>query len=253
MIKQIMKKKSSKFASLFILAMIVVSYFAPLIANNKPIFMIYNEKVSFSAFRDLFPFNKFLKADEISLKLQINPYFVEQGKKDGSVKKCMMPLCPYSPLETSIDDISAPPDFKKRHFFGCDDNGRDIFSRLVHGSKNSLLVGFVAVFIAGILGIIIGGIGGYCGGIVDQIIISRLIEVMLSFPSFFLIITIAAVMEPKYLNIWTLMIIIGLTSWTGIARYTRGEFLKLKESDFVNASKVMGASAPFIILRHLIP
>lgn len=253
MIKKILQKRSSKFAFLFILTMALISYFAPLIANNKPLFCIYNEEVHFSAFRDLFPFNRYLKPDEISLQLQATPYFLENLRKNGKIKNCIMPLSPYSPLETNIDDISSPPDLKKKHFFGCDDNGRDIFSRLIHGSKNSLLVGFVAVFIAGFIGVIVGGIGGYFGGVIDRLIISRLIEVMLSFPYFFLIITIAAVMEPKYLNIWMLMMIIGLSSWTGIARYTRGEFIKLKHLDFVNASKVMGASALFIIVKHLIP
>lgn len=253
MIRKIVERRAAKLALLFILTMALISYFAPLIANNKPLFCIYKGNVHFSAFRDLFPFNRFLKPDEITLKLQANPYFLENSRKNGEIKNCLMPLSPYSPLETNIDDISSPPDLKKKHFFGCDDNGRDIFSRVVYGSKNSLLVGFVAVFIAGFLGMFIGGIGGYFGGVVDRLIVSRLIEVMLSFPSFFLIITIAAVMEPKYLNIWTLMVIIGLTSWTGIARYTRGEFIKLKQSDFVSASKTMGASAFFVILRHLIP
>lgn len=253
MIKEVLRSRSSKCAFFFIVTMILVSYFAPLIANNKPIFCVFEGKTRFSAFRDLFPFNRFLKPDDISLKLQANPYFIEDAKKDGRIRKCILSPCPYSPFETNIDDISTPPDFKKKHFFGCDDNGRDIFARLVYGSKNSLLIGFVAVFIAGFLGIIIGGIGGFFGGVVDQIFISRLIEVMLSFPTFFLVITIAAVMEAKYLNVWTLMIIIGLTSWTGIARYTRGEFMKLKKAEFVSAAEVMGASARFIIFRHLVP
>ena len=253
MIKAIFRKASAKIAFSFIVLMIFLSYFAPIIANNKPLFCTYEGSIYFSAFKDLFPFNRLLKPDKISLKLQQNPFFIEKAKKEGRIKNCILPLCPYSPYETNLDAISSPPNFKNKHYFGCDDNGRDIFARLLYGSKNSLLVGFVAVFIAGFLGIIIGGMGGYFGGIIDDIFISRLIEVMLSFPTFFLIITIAAVIEPKYLNIWTLMIIIGLTSWTNLARYIRGEFMKLKESDFVSASKIAGGSPIFIIFRHLIP
>jgi len=111
----------------------------------------------------------------------------------------------------------------------------------------------VSVFISGFIGILIGGIGGYFGGFVDSVLVSRAIEVMLSFPTFFLIITVAAVLDPKFLNIYTLMIIIGLTSWSGIARYTRGEFIKLKEIEFANSAKVNGASHLRIILKHLLP
>lgn len=253
MTKAILRKTSAKIAFSFIVLMIFLSYFAPIIANNKPLFCIYEGSTYFSAFKDLFPFNRLLKPDEISLKLRQNPFFIEKAKEEGRIKNCILPLCPYSPFETNFDFISSPPNFKNKHYFGCDDNGRDIFARLLYGSKNSLLVGFVAVFIAGLLGIVIGGIGGYFGGIVDEIFISRLIEVMLSFPIFFLIITIAAVIDPKYLNIWILMIIIGLTSWTNLARYIRGEFMKIKEADFVSASRIAGASPIFIIFRHLIP
>lgn len=246
-------RKSSRFSLLFIAFLVFVAYFAPLIANSKPLVASYGGAVSFPAFRDLYPFSKVLKPDAITLKLQEDPDWLWAPAEGDSPGFFLRPFCPYSYFETRLDDISIPPDFKKRRFFGCDDNGRDIFARLVYGSKNSLLVGFIAVGIAGLLGILIGGLGGYFGGFVDSLFVSRLIEVMLSFPTFFLIITIAAVMDPKYLNIYTLMIIIGLTSWTSIARHTRGEFFKIRTLDFVSASKVFGAGDFHIIFRHLLP
>ena len=253
MLKRIWKMGGAKFSIILILAFVVFSYFAPLIANNKPIICSYKGKLIFPAFRDLYPFNKVLKKDEISLKLQMNPSFLKSAKEDASIKFAIMPICPYSPFEPDLEDILKKPSFKTKHFFGCDDNGRDIFARLIYGSKNSLLVGFVSVFISGFIGILIGGIGGYFGGLVDSVFVSRAIEVMLSFPTFFLIITVAAVLDPKFLNIYTLMIIIGLTSWSAIARYTRGEFIKLKEIEFVSSAKVNGASSLRIILKHLLP
>lgn len=253
MISKLLSKRGARISFGIILFFILTSYFAPIIANNKPIFCSYKGKIYFPAFKDLFPFNTILKKDEISLKLQQNPFFIKDAIVSGDMKSLLMPIAPYSPFEPNIEDILSKPDFKKKHFFGCDDNGRDIFARLIWGAKNSLLVGFVSVFISGFLGILIGGLGGYLGGWVDKVIVSRIIEVMLSFPTFFLIITIAAVLDPKYLNIYTLMMIIGLTSWAPVARYTRGEFMRLKSSDFVSNAKVLGASNLHIISKHLLP
>jgi len=246
------KRKGSRAALVVIALLFVAAYFAPLIANNKPL-AASQDGLRFPAFRDLYPFNKFLKPDAISLRLQQDPEWLREKSASDLPKFFLMPPIPYSPLETRLDDISAPPSVKSRHFCGCDDNGRDILSRLLYGTKNSLLVGFLAVGIAGLLGMIIGGAGGYYGGLVDSLVVSRLIEVMLAFPTFFLIITIAAVIDPKYLNIYTLMVIIGLTSWTSIARYTRGEFLKLKNVDYVQAAQVQGAGSFHVIFNHLLP
>lgn len=248
----LVKRKGSRFALIVIAFLFFVAYFAPVIAGSKPLVASHGG-LCFPAFRDLFPFNRFFKPDDISLRLQQDPDWLRQKSGADLPKFFLMPPVPYSPVETRLDDISLPPGLRNRHFFGCDDNGRDILSRLVHGTKNSLLVGFIAVGIAGLLGMIIGGVGGYYGGLVDSLVVSRLIEVMLSFPTFFLIITIAAVIDPKYLNIYTLMVIIGLTSWTSIARYTRGEFFRLREIDYVQAAKVQGAGGYHIILNHLLP
>jgi peptide/nickel transport system permease protein len=254
LLRYLWSRGGSRFAIIVIFSLFIIAYFAPLIANSKPLVVSCKDGIHFSAFRDLYPFNKFLKPDSISLRLQEDPDWLRAKREDGDNPGFFIrPPVPYSPLETRLDDISQAPNFSNRHFFGCDDNGRDILTRLIYGTKNSLLVGFIAVGIAGLLGILIGGLGGYFGGLVDSLFVSRLIEMMLSFPTFFLIITIAAVVDPKYLNIFTLMVIIGLTSWTGIARFTRGEFFKLKNFDFINAAKVQGASHSHIITRHLLP
>ncbi len=146
------------------------------------------------------------------------------------------------------------------YLLGTDDLGRDVFARMLEGAFVSFSVGFVAVGIAVAIGIILGGIAGYYGRVrigvgalrlmsVDTLI-TGLIDVFLSFPSFFLILTVVAVLKP---SIWNIMIVIGLTSWTGTARFVRAEILALREQDFVQAAHALGVSGPRVILRHLIP
>jgi peptide/nickel transport system permease protein len=156
-------------------------------------------------------------------------------------------IAPYDPATIDVDNILAPP--SAAHLFGTDDLGRDVFTRMLYGAGISLKVGFVAVGIAVVIGTLLGAVSGYYGGLVD-IVIMRLVDIMLCFPSFFLILAVIAFMEPSIFNI---MAVIGFTSWMGITRLVRAEFLSLKERDFVLAVKAMGASAPRIIFGHILP
>ncbi|MGO9372928.1 MAG: ABC transporter permease, partial [Syntrophobacteraceae bacterium] len=153
----------------------------------------------------------------------------------------------YSPTEYNLLEYLAPPD--ARHWFGTDDSGRDVLSRMIYGARISLSVGFVAVGIALIIGIWLGALAGYFGGLTD-IVISRAIEIMLTIPTFFLIIAIIAFLPPSIYNI---MVIIGLTGWMGVARFVRAEFLKLKQLDFITALRALGASNKRIIFMHMLP
>ena len=121
---------------------------------------------------------------------------------------------------------------------------------MVHGTRIALLVGFVSTGIAAAIGVMVGAIAGYFGGWVD-IIISRIIELVMCVPSIVLILALMALIEKP--NIWIMMAILGLTSWTGMARLTRAEFLKLKESEFVAAAKSIGAGRFRIMFRHILP
>ncbi|MGE4491859.1 MAG: ABC transporter permease [Syntrophotalea sp.] len=132
---------------------------------------------------------------------------------------------------------------------GTDDLGRDVLARILHGARISLLVGFVAVGISTCIGIVIGALSGYYGGWIDGVIM-RFVDIMLCFPSFFLILAVVAFLEP---SIWNIMIVIGLTSWMGIARLVRAEFLSLRERDYVLAAKALGARDGRIIFRHILP
>lgn len=139
---------------------------------------------------------------------------------------------------------SRPP-----HLLGTDALGRDIGCRMVWGGRISLAVGVVAVSIYVVIGILVGAVAGYFRGGVDMVI-SRIIEIVICFPSFFLILAIVAFVGPGMFNI---MVVIGLTSWTGVARLVRAEFLRLGEQEFVLAGRALGYSAPRIIFRHVLP
>lgn len=137
----------------------------------------------------------------------------------------------------------------KDHLLGTDSLGRDIFSRLVYAARIALSIGIIAVGIAALIGVMLGSIAGYFGGKIDAIIM-RFTDIMLCFPSFFLILSVVAIIGPSIFNI---MVIIGLTSWMGMARMIRAEIMSLKTREFVLASRALGASNFYIILRHLIP
>ncbi|MCX5692248.1 MAG: ABC transporter permease [Candidatus Omnitrophica bacterium] len=156
-------------------------------------------------------------------------------------------IAPYNPGQMDIENILTAP--SGSHIFGTDSLGRDLFSRMVYGARISLMVGFIAVGIAALIGIALGAIAGYYGKWVDAIIM-RFIDIMLCFPTFFLILAVIALLEPSIINI---MVIIGATSWMGIARLMRAEILSLKERDFIYAERAIGANDLRIITRHLIP
>lgn len=157
------------------------------------------------------------------------------------------PLLPGDPGAVDISRQLQPPG--PDAWLGTDDLGRDVFVRIAYGARISLLVGFVAVGIATFIGIILGAIAGYYSGWVDSVVM-RFVDVMLCFPSFFLILAVIAFLEP---SIWNIMIIIGLTGWMGVARLVRAEFLSLRERDFVMAARGLGATDARIILRHILP
>jgi len=155
-------------------------------------------------------------------------------------------IAPYNPDEI-VESQTLPPSWK--HLFGTDDLGRDIFSRSLYGARISLTVGLVAVVIAVLIGTLFGAISGYYGGLVDSVIM-RFVDVMLAFPSIFLILAIQVMLTP---NIYNVMIVIGLTSWMGVSRLVRGEFLQIRELQYVEAARAIGCSNFRIIFRHILP
>ncbi len=156
-------------------------------------------------------------------------------------------MSPYDPNDINLGKMLLPP--SPDHLFGTDQLGRDVLSRMIWGSRISLQVGFVATGIAVLIGTILGAISGYYRGWVDAMIM-RLVDIMLCFPTFFLILAVIAFLEP---SIWNIMIIIGLTGWMGITRLVRADFVSLRERDFVQAARTLGANDFRIIFIHILP
>ena len=156
-------------------------------------------------------------------------------------------LAPYDPGKTDVSLKLKSP--SPQHYMGTDQLGRDVFSRMLHGAKVSLSVGFVAVAISIFIGILVGAIAGYYSGWVDSFLM-RFVDIMLCFPSFFLILTVVALLGP---SLFKVMVVIGITSWMGTSRFVRAEFLSLRERDFVQAAKALGVKDHRIIFRHILP
>jgi peptide/nickel transport system permease protein len=157
-------------------------------------------------------------------------------------------ISPHDPDKINVTSRFKAPG-TPGHPLGTDSLGRDVLSRMIWGARISLKVGFVAVGLSTIIGLILGAFAGYHGGLIDSIVM-RFCDLMLCFPSMFLILAVIAILEP---SIWNVMIVIGLTSWMGVARLVRAEMLSLKNRDFALAARALGASDFRIVWRHLLP
>lgn len=156
-------------------------------------------------------------------------------------------IAPYEPTRIDVYNVLSAP--SAAHPFGTDELGRDVLSRMIWGSRVSLKVGFIAVGIAITIGTVLGAFAGYYGGKTDAVLM-RFVDIMLAFPTFFLILAVIAIVEP---SISTIMIVIGITGWMDVSRLVRAEFLTLKERDFIAAARAIGASDFRLIFRHIIP
>ncbi len=162
-------------------------------------------------------------------------------------------IAPYDPVEPHLSHILAPPAWQEggtsQFILGTDNLGRDMLSRLVYGTRVSLIVGVLSVVVAGAIGLLFGVISGYFGKWIDQVMM-RIVDAFLSIPSILFIMVILTVFSP---SLWMLIIVIGLTTWVNYARIIRGEVLSLKEREFVKASQTIGTSHWTIIRKNLIP
>lgn len=156
-------------------------------------------------------------------------------------------IATYDPAVTNLTATFLPP--SSEHYFGTDDIGRDVFSRVVYGTRVSLFVGFIAVGISLIIGVVLGLISGYYGGKVDSIIM-RFTDIMLSFPTFFLILAVIAFLKPSLINV---MVVIGLTGWMGVARLVRAEVMSVKGREYITAAVLQGLSHRRVMFKHILP
>lgn len=159
-------------------------------------------------------------------------------------------VAPYDPLKMdpayALGEPKAPT---LLHLFGTDDLGRDEFSRAISASRISMGVGFVAVGISSLIGVLLGSLAGYFGKNTDNVIM-RIADIFLSLPTFYLILTVNTFLKPSIYNI---MVIIGIFNWMGVSRMVRGEFLRLMQIDFITAARSIGVQHWRMIWRHLLP
>jgi peptide/nickel transport system permease protein len=165
----------------------------------------------------------------------------------GAVALLAPALAPYDPAAYDVKRILLAP--SPAHWFGTDQLGRDVLSRMLFGARISMAVGFISVGIAVLLGTLIGTIAAYYGGRVDEALM-RFVDLMLNFPRFFLLLTLIALLRP---SIWVIMAVIGFTGWMGLARLVRGEILSLREREFVQGARALGAPDARIMFRHILP
>ena len=276
----------------FIVLLFLVAVFAPFLAGDKPFVIRIDGRLCFPLFRNLgaSDYSVFLAAVVAVVQLllirrnrrRIDPSFrgavfwrqimisvstvlagtillyifiprrldatdYKQMVASGRASGAIFAPVPYGYGRTDLKAREQPP--STEHWLGTDDVGSDVLCRLIHGSRISLSVGFVAVGISTVIGVFVGAILGYFGGKVDFIGM-RIVEIMMAIPVFFLIITIVAFFPRSLLNI---MIIIGITSWTGDARFIRAEFFKLRNQDFVQAAVSLGLPLRSILFRHMLP
>ena len=262
-----------------VIALFIIAALAPFLANSHAIIRVADGHISFPIFPSLEPiewrflvyvplaaFVYFLRARfshrpgigllfiigivalvELTLAAT-HPINDPTNDRDRPASFKLMPPIPYSPIESTPDQFS-PPSWK--HLCGTDSTGRDIAARMLHGARTSLSIGFVAQSIALLVGVTLGGLAGFYRGWID-IGVCRFIEIMDCFPPLLLILVAISLFASQN-NMFYIMAVIGLTSWTGLARLVRGEFLRLGSQPFPQAAQALGASDFRVIVRHLLP
>ena len=226
-------------AGFYVVCLLVfMALFADFIANDKPYYLNYKGKSYFPILRS------YLVGANLG-QWPAELLNVDFKKLEGA--KALYPVIPYRPSNINLLEPLEPPSAK--HAFGTDKLGRDVAAGMIHGSRISLSIGFVAVGIALLIGVVLGAIAGYFGSWID-LVISRIFEIMLSIPTFFLLITIAALLPP---SLYLTMLIIGATSWVGMARFTRNEFLRIRNLDYVTAAVALGVSDRKVMFKHILP
>lgn len=240
---QFKKNTVAKWALYIVYFLFAIAILADFLANDKPIMASHDGTLYFPVVKD---YLVGLGLDRWSPDLVTADWkeLDDQGKLSVDF---WPPILWRSSNQDLINNLQPPGG---SHLLGTDAIGRDVLSGLIHGSRIALTIGFLSMSIAIFLGVTLGALAGFYGGWVD-VVVSRLIELVITLPQFFLIITVVAMFQTG--SIWLVMILIGLTGWTSIARFTRGEFLRVRNMEFVSAATALGLSNRRIIFRHVLP
>jgi peptide/nickel transport system permease protein len=239
------RRKRGALGMIAIVLLTAIGLAAPMLANHQPIICRHQGQLHMPAVKDAlchlpgvgrwFRVSKPFRFPSFDAKTQLDPRAF-----------AIWPPISYGPLEMTPDALSPP---SSEHWLGTDDRGRDVLARLIHGASVSVQVGVLSMALAGAIGVVIGAVAGYAGGWTDKVL-SRAIEVMICFPAFFLILAVMVWLKPGIGNV---IIVLGLTQWTAVARLVRAEFMRMRTADFVVAARCSGASALRLIFRHMLP
>ncbi|HRD34337.1 MAG TPA: ABC transporter permease [Rhodocyclaceae bacterium] len=284
----LLRRASARLGLAWIGFLVLIAIFAPLLANTHPLYMVVDGQASSPALARLEALDWLWMGGfglALVLRLVPGPFVKRFGlwllglagtaalayglaapqtltvyeryrelEASGRIEALVRAPIPYSPKDYLRDfgdtGIEAPLAASGRtHWLGTEENGADVASRMIHATRVALGIGFIATGIAIVIGIVVGGLMGYFSGVVDMIGM-RLVEIFEAIPTLFLLLTFVAFFGR---SIYMMMVIIGITSWSGYARFVRAEFLKLRDQDFVQAAVACGLPLPSILFRHMLP
>ncbi len=238
--KRFKRNKPAVFAAVVFTICLLLTFAAPLIANSRPLYLNYKGTSYFPVLKQYHP-------TEFGIKTTlIMNYRTLELSEDDTV---LWPIIKWNPNESNskVDYYPAPP--SADNLMGTDDRGRDVFTRVLYGFKYSIVYAVAVWFITFLMGVVVGGVSGFFGGKVD-ILTQRAIEVLSTVPQFFLLIILIDIFSP---SLGMLIIISCLFSWIPISYYVRGEFLKNRKKEFVEAARGMGSKDGRIIFKHILP
>lgn len=218
------------------------SFSAEFWANNKPIYLNYNGVSYYPIFKDYHPS---LFGEEQMMVMDYRKIQIDEERGD----KAIWPVIKWNPYESNVEVVSYPSEPTQDNWMGTDDRGRDILTRLLYGLRYSITFAFLVWVITFIVGTILGGIMGYFGGRTD-FWGQRIVEVLSTVPQFFLLIIIISIFKPTLL---LLVVLSSLFGWISISYYVRGEYLKNRKKEFVEAARAIGAGHSRIFFKHLLP
>ena len=242
---QFRQNKRALFSLIIFTSMFMTALFAPIIANDRPIYMTYRGT-------SYFPLSEFISDAQIGGIFPtevdwMDPETRERVDRDGSA---IYPLVYWGPDTIDYEEpevLPAPP--SSRHLLGTDDQGRDILARLVYGFRLSLLFGLALTALSTVIGVLVGAVQGYFAGRTD-LIIGRVLEIWGSLPQLFILIIMSSLITPGF---FSLLLILLLFSWTALTGVVRAEFLRTRNLDYVKAAKILGVSDWQIMKRHILP
>ena len=244
LVKHQFKKNKIAMLALYIVGFLfTIAIFADFLANDKPIVATHKGTTYFPVIKD---YLVGLGLDRWDREL-VTADWKELEANNQLGFSIWPPVKWRSSNQDLINNLQSPGG---DHLLGTDAIGRDVLAGMIHGSRIALSVGFVSMSIALSIGVILGALAGFYGGWVD-VVIMRLVELVMTLPTFFLIITVVAMFQTG--SVWLVMALIGLTGWPGIARFTRGEFLRVRNMEYVSAATALGFTNRRVIYRHVLP